>query len=66
MENIKQELPTLVDFKSDKEQIELTLNARGNYSWCIKIKSDKLSEDDLKRLKEIDSQLFKSYGVKEE
>lgn len=44
-----------------KETIKLIKNSRG-YNWELKLKSDLLGEEDLKRLEELDRKLNEQYG----
>ena len=46
---------------SDKESIELVKNTKC-YTWSIKVKSLALSDEDLKRLEELDNKLRVKYG----
>ena len=59
--------PTLPEIKygSDKESIELTKNTKG-YNWSVKIKSDSLTLDDIKRLEELEAELNIKWGYSNE
>ena len=49
------------------ESITLTKNAKGDYQWIIKVKEEfpnDLSEETLKRLKNMNDKLEETYGKK--
>lgn len=48
----------------EKETIELTKNAKGEYQWSIKVKAVMLTNVDLQRLADIDNHLKSVYGAK--
>jgi len=50
-------IQTGIDFMSNKESVELAINSKGIYTWTIKVKSDKLSDEDLNRLQEINEKM---------
>ena len=56
---IKREI-TLIE---EKERIEFKLNAKGLYYWEFKIKSEKLSKEDIDRISEIDNKLKKKFPL---
>ena len=50
--------------ETSKESITLTKNAKGDYQWIVKVKSDLLSDEALKRLETMNTELEKQYGKK--
>jgi hypothetical protein len=43
--------------KSDKEMISLDMTTKGLYYWNVKVKAEKISQEDIERLVEVDKQL---------
>lgn len=54
--------PSIPNYSEEgKETLKLIKNSRG-YNWEIKLKSELISEADLKRLEDLDRQLNETYG----
>ena len=49
-----------------KESIKLTINAKGNYQWEIKLLADGKIENELTRLEQINNRMVMKYGTNEE